>query len=73
MWNHTMHSLPGIVKVCVTPCRSLRTGGTAVVGEELIFPLSALGVKFPLTRISQPAELPAWTSVIQLLPVYLQK
>ena len=48
-------TLPGIVIVCVAPCRSVRTGGTAVVGEELILPLSDLGVKSPLTRTSQSA------------------
>ena len=59
--EETTHScfLPGIVIVCVVPCRSRRTGGTAVVGEELILPLSALGVKSPLTRTSQPAVPPA--------------
>jgi len=53
--EETTHScfLPGIVTVCVVPCRSRRTGGTAVVGEELILPLSALGERSPLTRISQ--------------------
>ena len=62
-------TLPGIVIVCVTPCRSVRTGGTAVVGEELILPLSALRARLPLTRISQFP--PPWTSVIHAFPVYL--
>ena len=61
--------LPGIVTVCVVPCRSRRTGGTAVVGEELILPLSALGERSPLTRISQPP--PPWTNPIQSPPVNL--
>ena len=66
-----MHScfLPGILIVCVVPCCSRRTGGTAVVGEELILPLSALGERFPLTRISQPPS--PWTNEIQLPPWYL--
>ena len=64
-------SLPGMVIVCVAPCRSLKTGETAVVGEELILPLSDLGVRFPLTRTSQLP--PPWTSVIQLPPVYLDR
>ena len=52
--------------VCVVPCRSLTTGGTAaVVGDELILPLSALGEKLPFTRTSMSALPPAWTSVIQ--------
>ena len=63
--------LPGIVIVCVTPCRSLNTGETAVVGDELILPLSALGERSPLTRTSQEALPPAWTSVIQQQVEYL--
>ena len=62
-------SLPGIVIICVTPCRSLTTGERAVVGEELILPLSALGERLPLTRISQLP--PPWTSTIQADPMYL--
>ena len=61
--------IPGKIKLCVTPCRSLTTGETAVVGEELILLLSALGERSPLTRISQ--SLPPWTSVIQSPPVNL--
>ena len=61
--------LPGIVIVCVVPCRSRRTGGTAVVGEELILPLSALGARLPLTRISQFP--PPWTNLIHAPPVNL--
>ena len=57
---------PGMVMVCVAPCRSLKTGETAVVGEELILPLSALGERLPLTRTSQPP--PPWTSEIQQQP-----
>ena len=56
--------------MCVTPCRSLTTGETAVVGEELILPLSALGDRSPLIRISQPP--PPWTSVVQVPPVNLR-
>ena len=59
-----------MVIVCVTPCRSLTTGETAVVGDELILPLSALGDRSPFTRISQFP--PPWTSVIQAPPVYLR-
>ena len=66
-------SLPGMVIVCVAPCRSLKTGETAVVGEELILPLSGLGERFPLTRTSQLALPPPWTSVIQSPPVYLDR
>ena len=62
--------LPGMVIVCVTPCRSMTTGETAVMGEELILPLSALGERSPLTRTSQLP--PPWTSVIQAFPVYLR-
>ena len=62
--NSRIHdSLPGMVIVCVAPCRNLRTGETAVVGEELILPSSALGERFPLTRTSQLP--PPWTSGIQ--------
>ena len=61
--------IPGTVKLCVTPCCSLTTGETAVVGEVLILLLSALGERSPLTRISQLP--PPWTSEIQLLPVNL--
>ena len=56
-------SSPGMVIVWVTPCRSLKTGNSAVMGEELTLPLSGLGERFPLTRTSQ-LPLP-WTSVIQ--------
>ena len=64
--------LPGMVIVCVTPCRSMTTGETAVMGEVLILPLSALGERLPFTRISQEALSPAWTRVIQANPVYLR-
>ena len=67
--SHVYISLPGILIKCVPPCRSRNTGETAVVGEELIFPLSALGERFPLTRTAQ--EPPPWTNPIQLPPVYL--
>ena len=72
MWASFVYTtvfIPGKVKLCVTPCRSLTTGETAVLGEELILPLSALGERSPLTRISQ--SLPPWTSVIQSPPVNL--
>ena len=59
--------LPGILIVCVTPCRSRNTGETAVVGEELILPLSDLGERSPLTRTSQLP--PPLTSEIQQQPV----
>ena len=62
-------TVPGIVIVCVMPCRSVRTGGTAVVGEELILPLSALRARLPLTRISHLP--PPWTNEIHAFPVYL--
>ena len=55
--------LPGMVMECIAPCPSLRMGETAVVGEELILPLSDLGERFPLTRTSQLP--PPWTSEIQ--------
>ena len=64
-------SVPGMVIVCVAPCRSLKTGETAVVGEELILPLSGRGERFPLTRTSQLP--PPWTSEIQAPPVYLDR
>ena len=67
--SYKRDSLPCIVIVCVTPCRSLKTGERAVMGEELILPLSALGERFPLTRISQLP--PPWTSLIQPSPLYL--
>ena len=51
--SHIRDSLPGIVIVCITLCCSLKTGETAVVGEELILPSSALGERLPLTRTSQ--------------------
>ena len=42
------------------------------MGEELILPLSGLGVKSPLTRISHLRfRSPFRTSGIQLNPVYL--
>ena len=64
-------SLPGIVMVCVAPCRSRKTGCSAVIGEELILPLSDLGERFPLTRTSQLP--PPWTSVIQQQVAYLDR
>ena len=70
-WKLMNVLLPGIFIVCVTPCRSLTTGETAVVGEELILPLSALGEMSPLTRTSQLP--PPWTSEIQAFPVYLNE
>ena len=65
MDSYKYSSLPGMVIVCVAPCCSLKTGKTAVVGEELILPLSGLRERFPLTRTSQRALLPPWTSEIQ--------
>ena len=64
-------SSPGIVILCVAPCCSLTTEGMAVVGEELILPLSGLGVKSPLTRTSQLAVSPTCTSVSQSRPANL--
>ena len=46
--------LPGMVIVRVAPGCNTITGKTAVVGEELILPLSGLEERFPLTRTSQP-------------------
>ena len=40
-----------------------------MVGEELIFPLSALRERFPLTRTAQ--DPPPWTNKIHALPVNL--
>ena len=60
-----------MVIVCVAPCRSLKTGETAVVGEELILPLSGRGERLPLTWTSQ-LPLP-WTSVIQQQLAYLDR
>ena len=51
--SHVYTFLPGILIICVPPCRSRNTGEIAVVGEELIFPLSALGERSPLTRTAQ--------------------
>ena len=42
-----------------------------MVGEELILPLSDLGERFPLTRISQLP--PPLTSAIHALPMNLVK
>ena len=53
-----------------TPWYSLTTGGTVVMGDELILP-SALGVRSPLIRTSQLP--PPSFSVIHPHPVYLHE
>ena len=70
--SHSTCLSPGMVIVCVTPCRSLITGETAVIGEELILPLSGLGERPPLTRTSHPELSPPSTSLAQLLPLNLK-
>ena len=61
--------IPLILMVLLAPCRRWTTGGTAAVGEELIFPLSSLGEKSPVKRTSQLP--PFWASETQPHPVYL--
>ena len=70
--SHSTCLSPGMVIVCVTPCRNLITGETAVMGEELILPLSGLGERPPLTRTSHPELSPPSTSLAQLLPLNLK-